>query len=89
MSPDWVKASVAPAASVSESTGVKYGYQWWLFPYGDGSRLAWAAAGWGGQMLIVVPELDLVLVFTGWNIREEPHRLRHRVALERVLRAVR
>lgn len=86
--PEWVKASVAPAATVSEASGVKYGFQWWLFPYGDGSRLAWAGAGWGGQILIVVPELELVLVFTGWTILEESPRLRHRVVLERVLRAL-
>jgi CubicO group peptidase (beta-lactamase class C family) len=85
----WVKASVAPAADVPESPGVKYGYQWWLFEYGGDSRLAWAAAGWGGQILIAVPEHDLVLVFTGWNILDETPKLRHRIALERVLRAVR
>lgn len=86
--PEWVKASVTPAAAVSESTGVKYGYKWWLFPYGENSRLAWAAAGWGGQMLIVVQEYDLVLVFTGWNILDETPKFRHRIALERILRAV-
>ncbi len=84
----WVKASITPAATVSESTGVKYGYQWWLIPHGDDGRQAWAALGWGGQMLIVVPERELVLVFTGWNIHEEPSRLRPSVALERVLAAV-
>lgn len=88
VSPEWVKASVAPAATVSEATGVKYGFQWWLIPHGDDSRLAWAAAGWGGQMLIVVPELELVLVFTGWSIDDDAPRLRHRTALERVLQAV-
>ncbi len=85
---DWVKASITPAATVSESTGVTYGYQWWLIPHGDKSRRAWAALGWGGQMLLVVPERDLVLVFTGWNIHEEASRLRPSVALERILGAV-
>ncbi len=86
--PEWVKASTAASASVPDSPGVRYGYQWWLVPYGDGSRLAWAALGWGGQMLIVVPEHELVLVFTGWSINDEPTRLRPSVALERVLRAL-
>lgn len=85
---EWVRLSTTPSATVSESTGVKYGYQWWLLPYGDGSRLAWAALGWGGQLLIVVPEHDLVLVFTGWNIHQEPTRLSPSVAIERVLRAL-
>ncbi len=84
----WMEASITPSATVSESTGVRYGYQWWLLPHGDGRRLAWAALGWGGQLLIVVPEVDLVLVFTGWNIHEEPSQLRPSVALERILGAV-
>ncbi|HZS05408.1 MAG TPA: serine hydrolase [Blastocatellia bacterium] len=83
---DWVKASVAPSATVSAS--VKYGFKWWLYPYGDGSRLAWAGSGFGGQIPVVVPEYDLVLVFTGWNILPEKPRLSHRVAIDRVLRAV-
>lgn len=86
--PEWVKASTAPAATVSEASGFKYGYSWWLVPHGEDASLAWAAFGWGGQMMFVVPERDLVLVFTGWNILEQPNRLRARVALERVLRAV-
>ncbi len=88
VSPEWVKASVAPAATLSEATGVKYGYLWWLLPYADGSRFAWAAVGWGGQMLMVVPEEDLVVVLTGWNILEQPPQVRASALLERALRAV-
>jgi CubicO group peptidase (beta-lactamase class C family) len=86
--PDWVKASVTPTTTVSAASGVKYGYKWWLYPYGDNARLAWAGSGFGGQMPIVVPELDLVLVFTGWNIVEGKPALRHRIALDRVLGAL-
>ncbi len=87
--PEWIEESVAPAVTVS-SRGLKYGYQWWLLPYGAESRLAWVAWGWGGQYLIVVPEHDLVAVFTGWNIADEKERplLRPTEALERVVRAV-
>ncbi len=89
VSPEWVKASVAPAATASETMGVKYGYLWWLFPYADRSRLAWVALGWGGQILIVVPEQDLVAVFTGWNILEQPPKIRASAIIERVVRTVR
>ncbi len=27
--------------------------------------------GWGGQFPLIVPELDLIAVFTGWNIKED------------------
>jgi hypothetical protein len=46
--------------------------------------MAW---GYGGQFLMVVPSLDLIAVFTGWNIYDHPE-LDPRVALERVTAAV-
>jgi CubicO group peptidase (beta-lactamase class C family) len=88
VTPEWVKASVAPAATASAASGVKYGYLWWLFPYADGSRFAWCALGWGGQTLVVVPERDVVAVFTGWEILDEPPRLRPRIVVERLARAL-
>ncbi|MCG8382215.1 MAG: beta-lactamase family protein [Gammaproteobacteria bacterium] len=49
-------------ASANGVTGAHYGYQWWVF---DG---AYAAIGVGGQMILIVPELDFVAVIT----RAEP-----------------
>ena len=70
----WVKASTSPL--VDTRPGVdrsrKYGYQWWVLPYGKDGQHAYAALGYGGQRLIVVPEHDLIAVFTGWNIYESP-----------------
>jgi CubicO group peptidase (beta-lactamase class C family) len=86
--PEWIKASVAPSVTVAPN-GVKYGFKWWLYLYGeDGSRLAWAGSGFGGQIPVVLPEYDLVMVFTGWNILPDKPRLSHRVAIDRVFRAV-
>jgi len=87
VTPEWVADSVSPKNEVDNS-GVKYGLKWWLFPYGDGSKTAWAGSGFGGQMPIVVPEHDLVLVFTGWNILPDKPYLSHREAIDRVLRAI-
>lgn len=86
--PEWVRQSVTPVATVSEETQVKYGYQWWLLPYGEGNGLAWMAAGWGGQLLIVVPEAELIVVFTGWNIDPEKPALRASAGLARVLASI-
>jgi CubicO group peptidase (beta-lactamase class C family) len=84
--PEWVKASVAPSIDVSD--GVKYGYKWWLYPHGRDGRLAFGGSGFGGQRPIVVPELDLVMVFTGWNILPGRPSLPPRTAIDRVLQAV-
>lgn len=89
VTPEWVRRSVAPAVAVSP-TGVKYGLKWWLYPYGPGdSRLAWAGSGFGGQMPIVFPDLELVVVFTGWNILPGRPHLTHRIVIDRIRAAVR
>jgi CubicO group peptidase (beta-lactamase class C family) len=84
---EWVEASIVPSVTVS-AAGVKYGYKWWLYPYGKESRLAFGGSGFGGQRPIVLPELDLVMVFTGWNILPDKPSLTPRVAIDRVLEAV-
>ena len=88
VSSDWVKASVTPSIAVGGG-GVKYGYKWWLYPYGDGSqRLAWAGSGFGGQIPVILPDLDIVMVFTGWNILPDKPRLSHRTAIDRIRAAI-
>lgn len=63
---EWVRESVTPRSDPGD--GYRYGYQWWLVPYGDGSRSAWAGLGFGGQHVYVMPEDGLVAVTTAWNI---------------------
>ena len=68
VSKEWVKASVTPYITAEE--GFKYGYKWWLLPQGSG--YVWMARGFGGQRLMVFPEKDLILTFTGWEILKDP-----------------
>ncbi|HEY3173900.1 MAG TPA: serine hydrolase [Thermoanaerobaculia bacterium] len=78
----WVARSTAPSMKVSpETTGLDkdrfpefYGegedaYAWHLNRLRSGERTyrEYEATGNGGQLLMVVPELDLVVVFTGGN----------------------
>jgi CubicO group peptidase (beta-lactamase class C family) len=84
---DWVNASLTPHVAVAD--GVKYGFKWWLYPYGpDGAGMAWGGSGFGGQRPIVFPEYDLIVVFTGWNILPDRPSLTPRVAIDRILQAV-
>lgn len=82
----WVEASTRPLTATNER-GYEYGYQWWVMPKGAGlSHAGYNAWGYGGQLLLVVPDLDLIAVFTGWNIYGEKE-LDPRYALGRVLEA--
>ena len=67
----WDEKQIVPAQWVTESTQAQvpteggvgaddYGYQWWVTT-ADGHD-AFAAAGFGGQLIEVVPDLDLVVV---------------------------
>jgi hypothetical protein len=81
---DWVRESVTPRSDPGE--GYRYGYQWWLVPYGDGSRYAWAGLGWGGQHVFVMPEDGVVAVTTAWNILDPKYY--DRIILEKLRPAV-
>ncbi len=71
VSSEWLTESMKPA--ITARGDIKYGLKWWLHPYGPGgTRWAWVGNGYGGQRLIIMPDLDIVAVFTGWNIDENP-----------------
>ena len=91
VSPDWVRQSVAPAVRVASRPGAQsYGFKWWLMPNPtDTTRFVWAGSGFGGQFPMAVPELDLVVVFNGWNILPDLPSLPRGQVLERILRGTR
>jgi len=51
------------------SGGHGYAYSWWLKSYNKAGKeiIMYHAVGWGGQELIIIPELNSVVVFTGGN----------------------
>ncbi len=84
---DWVKSSVSPAVPVDPGK-VFYGYKWWLAPYVKGRpNLAWSGSGFGGQMPIILPEEDLIIVVNAWNLADDKF-LGQKEAIQRVLAAL-
>ena len=76
ISDDWVKNSAKPFNNniginiPGEDSGKNgYGYTWWTSQFShNGSEInMFRAGGWGGQEIMVFPELDMVVVFTGGN----------------------
>jgi CubicO group peptidase (beta-lactamase class C family) len=73
---EWVEKS---ATSYLGNTGIKvpgtdsgrngYSYTWWTKQYSHSGKEInmYYAGGWGGQYIMVFPELDTVVVFTGGN----------------------
>ena len=60
--PDYVQASTTAWSSGGFPEGADYGYHWWVLP--SESHPAFFAAGYGGQYLWIVPNLDLIVVTT-------------------------
>jgi CubicO group peptidase (beta-lactamase class C family) len=52
-----------------------YGYTWWTSEVGSGTRKTkmYRANGWGGQVIMVLPEKNMVVVFTGGNYASKSH----------------
>ena len=83
VSPEWVKDSLTPHMDLGPNA--KYGLKWWLYPYGpDKKYLAWSGNGFGGQFPIVLPEYDIVAVYTAWNVNPGPA-IRTKEAIERLV----
>jgi CubicO group peptidase (beta-lactamase class C family) len=73
VTPEWVAKSAGPFIAETDPVDPEldwgYGYQWWTYELGkDGKPFMYGTNGWGGQLALIVPELDLIAVFTGWNI---------------------
>lgn len=81
----WVSESTQPRVEISpETTGLDEenfsnfygrgadGYAWhsWTVNAGGRSFEGYAASGNGGQILVVLPELEMTFVFTGGNYRQ-------------------
>lgn len=66
LSREYATRASSPLRKLGES---QYGYLWWVFdfPYKDRQVRGYSANGNGGQSVVVIPELDLVLMFYGGN----------------------
>lgn len=66
VSPAWAAKSTSPRYEMGT---MRYGYLWWIvdFPYKDRQVRAFFAGGNGGQVVMGVPDLDLLIAFYGGN----------------------
>ncbi|MGC9396167.1 MAG: serine hydrolase domain-containing protein [Anaerolineae bacterium] len=62
----WVQTSTTPHVQTEQTLG--YGYQWWTYPKWG----AYTARGRYGQLIFVIPEYELVVVFTAGLNNDAP-----------------
>jgi len=99
VSSEWLAASLAPRTQLAwqnpeqwdwQVTG--YGYQWWLGHYEfDGGLLdTWVAWGYGGQWVVAIPQLDLVIAINsnGYQRGDEALNQAHALIRQYILPAV-
>ena len=86
----WVRASLAPSFKVNADGSEGYGYKWWsqTYRHNDEEYVAYLGKGFGGQRPIILPEFDIVIVLTGWNILPDRPFFTAPEAIARVLAAV-
>ena len=68
---EWIAKTLSPQITTGgrSKDGEAYGYQWWLKTFSRGNKPihAYIRSGWGGQAIILFPEIDMLVVFTGGN----------------------
>ncbi len=70
----WVEESTIPKTKI---TGMDYGYLWWNIPFKVQGNVVVSktATGNGGQYIMVIPEMQIVAVFTGGAYNSEEAKL--------------
>ncbi len=92
VSKEWLAASFTTQSRGHIYYGT-YGYQWWLknWPEGpavkEGEHNIWCGIGFGGQFLFMVPQWDLIVVFTGKLIGPQNFEYPQQVFREKILPA--
>lgn len=71
VSPEWIEAAsseqVDTGVTVGTGSPLNYGLMWWTYPQLN----AYAALGYDGQTVFVIPELDLLVVTTAATVKHD------------------
>ncbi len=85
VSSSWIESATRSRVDVRSSMAVfkQYGYQWWI----DAPIGAHIAAGAAGQFIFVMPEKEMVVVFTG-NLSRHTHHIPYMLLTKYIIPAV-
>lgn len=87
---DWVKDSTAVQVETPAlGKDVAIGYLWRIMTYGEkGQFRVFGGGGFGGQGMLVFPDHDAVMTFTGWSALDDQPKLIPPAAVERFQQAL-
>ena len=89
VSASWVRSSTSPHAQIDDDTN--YGYLWWIktFKVGEKSCPSFFMSGNGGNKVVAIPSLDMVVVITSTNYSTRGmHEQTEKILTDYVLAAV-
>lgn len=74
VSEKWIEESTTPKTKI---TGIDFGYLWWNIPFKLNEKVivSKTATGNGGQYIMILPEMDMVAVFTGGAYNSQDDKL--------------
>lgn len=84
----WVTLSTSPIVphiNPKDQYSPGYGYQWWIPKHENGETGIFAGRGYGGQLLMVSPAFDLLVVFNAWNLHDTPQKQSSKIMEERII----
>ena len=81
----WAKEATALHVEEVNQFGWGYGFQWWRLDR-QGLKV-WAGLGFGGQYLVIFPELNAVGVVNSWNLFKSPKKPMLYAFLEAIIEA--
>ena len=86
----WINDSLRVSFELQDELRTGYGFTWWSqwYQYQDKRYIAYLGKGFGGQRPIILPDFDMVIVVTGWNILPDKPFLHAEEAIERVVSSV-
>jgi CubicO group peptidase (beta-lactamase class C family) len=85
----WVRASLQAQVTIDEKT--EYGYLWWLKSFGAGDKkvAAFFMSGNGGNKIVGIPALDMVVAITSTNYNTRGmHEQTEKLLVDYILAAV-
>ncbi|HSR50325.1 MAG TPA: serine hydrolase [Acidobacteriota bacterium] len=71
---EWIESSLTQQVSLNRPNTIGYGYLWWaLRPPEEGGQTIWAAMGYKGQHIFLIPDYDMIVVTSAGNLTSTMH----------------